>query len=102
MLKPENRERQVMRRSEVIERALVIAAGPLATAPKPNPKGITVANVLEIFPGSRIHLPTAADLTKPDRCKHCGDNPHARIVRRTWQNGNPDWCCHRCGKEVKP
>jgi len=67
MLKPRNRERQVMMRSEVIERALVIAAGTLPTVSKPN--GITVADIHTGFPGSRVIKPEPATKMPPSQLR---------------------------------
>jgi hypothetical protein len=36
----------------------------------------------------------------PLRCPHCGDDPHAKAVIRTWPNSKSDWMCHKCGKVV--
>ena len=46
---------------------------------------------------------TDKELMGPLSCKHCEDDKHARIVRRTWSpTGGGDWMCHACGKTVKP
>ena len=108
---------EVLKRSEAIERALAIAAGKVVELRpeklKPSkPKGITVADVLAVFPGAKAILPTVEDLTKPHKCEHCnggskdkkqkGDNnKHARIVKRTWPNGKWDWMCHACGSAAQ-
>jgi hypothetical protein len=96
--------KQITKRSEVIERALAIAAGALPAMPKP---GITAADVLAVFPGAKVHLPTTEDLSKPDKCPHC-DKEHipkwrrgGKVVRRTWPDERWEWCCHFCGREVK-
>ena len=61
--------------------------------------GITVDNVLRVFPGAKVIYLT--DERKTDVCKRCGANRYAKIVRRTWRNGRSHWMCHRCGREVK-
>jgi hypothetical protein len=35
-------------------------------------------------------------------CSDCGDDPHAKVVRRTYANGKWDFMCHKCGRTVKP
>jgi hypothetical protein len=70
------------------------------------PKGITIADVLSVFPGSKIVAVAGLPFDevvegKPKVCKRCGDNKHAQIVRRVWPDGRRGWCCHACGREAK-
>ena len=86
-----------MKQENIIEKALAILN---QRREKPKPTGITLVDVLNVFHGSKVILPTIEDLTKPKSCEHCGDSEHARIVKRTWPNGKWDWMCHRCGRAV--
>lgn len=68
-------------------------------AEKKSYSGITVQDVLDLFPGARIVAEN-----KPQLCGHCSkDNvPEWRrggnIVPRTWPDGRAEWCCHFCGR----
>jgi hypothetical protein len=82
------------------------AAGNINKPTNSKPKGITIADVLSVFPGSKIVAVAGLPFDdvvegKPKVCKRCGDNKHARIVRRVWPDGRWDWCCHACGREAK-
>jgi hypothetical protein len=82
---------------DVVQRALRLIQGGLS---KTKPKGITVADVLRVFPGAKVIPPSIEDLTKPKECEHCAGNQYAKIVKRTWANGKRDWMCHRCGRAI--
>jgi hypothetical protein len=89
--------------------------------------GITNFDVFNVFPKSRVIL-ADDDIPQVDfsaileesqrwtlkdgswqqgskgplRCKNkdCVDNPHARVAKRVWPNGDSDLMCHRCGRAV--
>jgi hypothetical protein len=82
------------------QRALRLIHGGLSKQKLQPSKGITIADVLRVFPGAKVILPTAEDLTKPS-CQHCVGNEHAKVVKRTWSDGRWDWMCHRCGRRVQ-
>jgi hypothetical protein len=71
--------------------------------------GITVADVLCVFPGAKI---IRDDKPRPirlaQRCKHCSKSKelegapawrrHGKIVPRTWPDGRVELGCHYCGR----
>jgi hypothetical protein len=83
---------------DIVQKALRLIQGGLS---KVKPKGITVADVLRVFPGAKVIPPSVEDLTKPKECKHCAGNQYAKIVKRTYPSDDWHWMCHRCGRTVK-
>jgi hypothetical protein len=61
--------------------------------------GITVADVLAVFPGAKV---VAED--KPLLCRRCNrDHIPAwrrggKIVERVWPDGRKEWACDYCGR----
>ena len=82
-----------MSEENILKKALAILNRQAAICPEPK-KGITVADVLEVFEGARI-VPAG----EPKSCPHCGDNPHAKIVPCKWPDGKQTLICHACGRE---
>jgi hypothetical protein len=91
--------------AETVKRALRLIQGGLSAKPSKS-NGITVADVLRVFPGSKVYLPTADDLSKPDRCRYCDTNSTpkwrrgGKITLRTWPDGRREWACSFCGREA--
>jgi hypothetical protein len=87
----------------IVEKALAIL-----NDKRERPKmGVTVADVLRVFPGAKVILPTTEDLTKPKSCKHCSDDHipawrrGGKIVEVRWTDGRVTRQCHFCGRAVK-
>ncbi len=68
--------------------------------------GISVADVLRIFPGARI-IAQPTDEPKPTCCSHCDKESIPRwrrggkIIQRMELDGGPLWACHYCGRRSK-
>jgi hypothetical protein len=57
--------------------------------------GITVADVLQEFPGSKV-VNGADEADTHGTCKRCGQ----KIVERVWGDGRRDFGCHGCGRKA--
>jgi len=71
----------------------------------PKRAGVTVADVLRVFPGARV-VEQPIDEAKPSSCSHCNGErvplwrKAGKIVQRTEPDGTPYWACHYCGRRT--
>ena len=74
---------------------LLKARAQLREKSKPK-RGITIADVFQVFPSARI-----VPKDEPRFCLQstCVDNPHAKIVLCKWPDGKQTLVCHACGRE---
>jgi uncharacterized protein with PIN domain len=67
--------------------------------------GITVADVLRVFPGSRI-VEQPIDQPKPSCCPHCDKDSvpascrGGKVIQRVEADGTRCWACHYCGRRI--
>jgi hypothetical protein len=77
----------------------------LADALRSKKRGITAADVLNIFPGARV-VQQPCDEPKPSCCPRCdGDNVAAwrrggKIIQHLDPDGTKHWACHFCGRQI--
>ena len=100
-------------REKFIRRALAkLKHGSQLPEPEPElkPKGVTVADVLAVFPGARIVSENGQTMDDPPanglRCEDC-DKLHipewrrgGKIIERKWPDGRTELACHYCGRSV--
>ena len=97
------------KKSNVVNLALAKLRRRAPVLEEPKPTGVTVADILAVFPGASI---VAKDGDKESlldranflRCEPCS-KPHiplwrrgGKIVQRTWPDGRKEWACHFCGR----
>jgi hypothetical protein len=100
------------KKSKVVDLALARLRRRALVREAPKPKGITVADVLAVFPGASIVNENGHEEPSPDRkdtlrCEHC-DKPHipswrrgGNIVKRSWPDGKQEWACNYCGRAAR-